>query len=117
MLGGSAPNAPTNIRVTDVTSSSVAINWDVPFVQYTPETYTIRYNTSTGSGESTAVDGNENITLTDQSYSQQLVSLEPFTTYQFMIKATASGGTTSSENRIFTTAESGKQAVSKGIRV
>ena len=96
-----------NGGMTDI--SSYQIEWLVPRVAYTPESYVVMYGTSGDTLDQTSetVQGSSNITSTNEHYSIVLRDLDHDTTFYFEIVATNSFDSIDTDTMIFTT-QSGK---------
>ena len=96
------------VTATNVQDSSALIQWTVPSIAYTPETYVVEYGTSQDSLDMTSdpTHSGEDITIANVTYSVTLSDLRENTTYYIHIVAnnTAGRSTTSSvESSRFTT--------------
>ena len=93
---------------TQITSESVIIEWRVPFIT-TLEQYIVLYGTSMDNLDQTSgtTSSVANVSAVNQMYSVNLVSLEPFTTYFYQVRATNDHFSTLSETRQFITLEEG----------
>ena len=81
---------PDNAAAIDVLDNRGTIQWTVPSIAYTPETYVVEYGTSQDSLDLTSDSQHSgpDITVTDVTYSVQLFNLEPATTYHYRVVAT-----------------------------
>ena len=79
------PVTPDNVAAIDVLDNRVTIQWTVPSIAYTPETYAVEYGTSQDSLGLTSGSQHSgpDITVTDVTYSVRLSNLEPATTYHY----------------------------------
>ena len=75
--------------VTEVCNDRATIQWTVPSIAYTPETYVVEYGTSQDSLDLTSDSQHSgpDITVTNVSYSVQLSNLEP-AIYHYQVVAT-----------------------------
>ena len=107
--GPVAPEQPIQLTHTTISSNSATVQWIVPIVAYTQETYAVNYGTSQSSLNlsSTEVTGSSDITATNQVYQLTLNGLEEDTTYFYQVVATNDVGSNSSEIATFTTSSSG----------
>ena len=73
-----------------VTWNSAIIQWTVPHISNSPETYVVMYGTSphTLIQNSSTTDSGEDITITDNTYSVKLSGLKENTTYYAQFVAT-----------------------------
>ena len=105
--GPTNPVTPDNIRATNIHDNRATIQWTVPSIAYTPETYVVEYGTSQDSLGLTSGSQHSgpDITATDVTYSLQLSNLEPATTYHYQVVATNTADrSTASDSHTFTTA-------------
>ena len=81
------PVRPEDITLMDVKSDSVIIQWTVPYISYSPETYVVQYGTSRDSliHNSSSTDSEEEEVMT---YSVELSGLRDNTTYYVQVLAT-----------------------------
>ena len=109
ILGSSAPIQPTDVVHTTLSSELAIIQWHVPAVAYTPETYTVTYGTDRTvlNYTSEVVVGSTDITAINQVYSVTLRNLQSSTRYYYRVAATNSNGTTSSVLRNLQTPQPG----------
>ena len=93
-LGVSVPAKPVDITHTTVTADNAVIEWLVPVITYTPETYTVYYGQDDAQLNiaSNAVIGTTDITAVNQIYSTTIEGLQSNTTYYYQIVATNSVG-------------------------
>ena len=77
---------PEDITFIDVKSDSVIIQWTVPYISYSPETYVVQYGTSRDSliHNSSSTDSEEEV----MTYSVELSGLRDNTTYYVQVLAT-----------------------------
>ena len=80
------PVKPEDITFVDVKSDSVIIQWTVPYISYSPETYVVHYGTSRDSliHNSSSTDSEEEV----MTYSVELSGLRDNTTYYVQVLAT-----------------------------
>ena len=113
MIGPGHPNFPVILKTTDITSTSVNISWIITSVTYTPENYTVHYNTSLNklSNISDIVRGttdmNEFIELRNKTYSIVITDLYPGVKYDYYISAINTVGRVNSSYSSFYTKETG----------
>ena len=109
--GPTNPVIPDNNRATNIHDNRATIQWTVPSIAYTPETYVVEYGTSQDSLGLTSGSQHSgpDITATDVTYSLQLSNLEPATTYHYRVVATNTADrTTASDVQSFMTGDSRK---------
>ena len=97
-LGSSVPDQPIDVVHTTLSSDYAMIQWLVPEVAYTPETYTVIYGADRTMLNDTSdiVIGSSNISALNQMYSVSIRDLQPNTRYYYQIVATNSIGMNSS---------------------
>ena len=80
------PVRPEDIIFMDVKSDSVIIQWTVPYISYSPETYVVQYGTSRDSliHNSSSTHSEEEV----MTYSVELSGLRDNTTYYVQVLAT-----------------------------
>ena len=80
------PVRPEDITFMDVKLDSVLIQWTVPYISYSPETYVAQYGTSRDSliHNSSSTDSEEEV----MTYSVELSGLRDNTTYYVQVLAT-----------------------------
>ena len=93
-LGASAPVKPIDTVHTTVTADFAVIEWLVPVIAYTPETYTVYYGPDEAQLNFTSdvMIGTGDITATNQFYSTTIVGLQSNMTYYYQVVATNSVG-------------------------
>ena len=74
---------------TGITHDGATIQWTVPRIAYTPETYTVHFGTSSGSltNFSQQLQSGDNFTATNLPFSVQLTGLSAGTTYYYQVEA------------------------------
>ena len=103
--GPSTPLQPSNLMSTEITHNRATINWTVPMIAYTPETYTVHFGTSPGSLTpfNQQQQNGDNFTASNLQFSVQLTGLSAGTTYYYQVVAVNSVGSTGSVEQMFTT--------------
>ena len=103
--GPALPQQPTNLMNVDTRVLSTMIQWTVPIIAYTPETYVVNYGTSMSSLNvmSDPVQSGSDFEAVDQVFSVELTGLVDTTTYYYQVVATNGQGSTSSVIQSFTT--------------
>ena len=96
--GSSAPMQPIDIVHTTLSSELAVIQWLVPEVVYSPETYTVTYGSDRTrlNYTSEVVFGSTDITAMNQVYSVTLRNLQSNTRYYYRVVAANSIGMNSS---------------------
>lgn len=109
-IGPLSPFVPTNIVTGNIDHSSAVIQWTVPSIAYSPETYYIKYGKSSDNLQFTSniLVGSVDLTARDQTLSLLLQYLEHGTMYYYKIIAGNNNGETTSSVHTFTTLKLGK---------
>lgn len=95
-----------NVRVSEITPHNATVHWTVPYIAYTPETYSVYYYNSTTNLSIVAQSSGTNFSLSfNKSFSSRILSLAPGTTYSYYVEATNSIGSSNSTYMHFTTPE------------
>ena len=83
------PAQPTNVTVANVSSSSAIIQWTVALISYTPEQYMVQFGLRQNmlNETSTTVDGNQNISVINETHTLVVDDLHSGTTYYFRVIA------------------------------
>ena len=100
------PNEPLDVQVAFLTHIEARIEWTVPFIVFSAETYTLVYSTTQDDLNSVMGDAKfsgTDLTLTDQLYSTLLKDLIPGTTYYYQIKIENTFGMTLTQIYTFAT--------------
>ena len=110
--GSSFPNTPQLLTPTS-NRTSITINWRIPSVLYTPETFIVLYginiaalDSSVDGGMSRNIDNDGFLTDTDQDYSVTINDLDSDVLYYYQVVVQNTIGNTSSDIRNITTQES-----------
>ena len=111
--GPSTPLQPSNLMSTGVTHNRTTIQWTVPMIAYTPETYTVCFGTSPGSLTpfSQQRQSGDNFTATNLQFSIELTGLAVATRYYYQVEAINNVGSNQSTVEHFTTNELRKRFV------
>ena len=109
LLGPVLPGKPVQLRHTNVTSDLAIVEWLIPEVTYTPETYTVRYGVDQMvlNFSSSMLTGTRDIAATNQVYSTSISGLLPNTTYFYQVVAVNVIGSNSSRIMQLTTPSPG----------
>jgi hypothetical protein len=93
------------VRFTNTTHSTATIEWRVSRINYTPESYSVEYGTSSRllEFETTSIESGSDITITNQIYSVDIRDLSFNTTYYYQVVASNSFGSTYSSVKSFVT--------------
>ena len=96
LIGPSDPEQPTSLSTTGTSFNGTTINWTIPRIAYTPETYTVHFGTSAGSLTpfNQQLQSGDNFTATNLQFSVQLTGLTPATDYSYRVVATNTIGRT-----------------------
>ena len=105
LAGPAPPQQPTNLMNIDTHATSSMIQWTVPIIPYTPETYVVNYGTSMSSLDmmSDPLQSGSDFEAVDQVFSVELTGLVDTTTYYYHVVATNEQGSTSSVIQNLTT--------------
>ena len=103
--GPAPPQQPTNLMNVDIRATSSMIQWTVPIISYTPETYVVNYETSMNQLNvmSNPVQSGSDFEAVDQMFSVELTGLVDTMIYFYQVVATNVQGSTSSVIESFTT--------------
>ena len=104
-VGPAPPQQPTNLTNIDTRAMSSMIQWTVPIIAYTPETYVVNYGTSMSSLDVTndPVESGSDFEAVDQVFTVELTGLVDTTTYYYQVVATNEQGSASSVIQNLTT--------------
>ena len=103
--GPRSPVAPTNLQFDNETYTFVILEWTVPSLAYTPETYRVMYGTDATNLDQTSqiINGTRNLDLLNQIYSVELDGLVQETIYFWKVVASNSFTATDSSISTFET--------------
>ena len=104
--GPAPPMQPTNLRVSSPGATTVTVEWTVPLIAYTPETYVVRYSDATLTRQvlmSDPVGSGADFDAVDQTFSVELTGLEPNTVYNYQVMSENTVSTTASALQSLTT--------------
>ena len=104
-----APLEPVEVGTVGKASRTAVVEWTVPMITYTPESYVVEFGEDSGSLSRTSglLHSGDDITVVNREYTTTLQDLKPYTTYHFRVKSTNSFSDTYSIEVTFTTIESG----------
>ena len=116
------PVAPINLRSRNTGATSATIEWTVPIVIYTPESYVVNYIAGACLGQplmSVPVQSGTDFVSENQIFSADLTGLVDNTTYSYQVVATNSVGSTTSAPQSFIFSDPCKlaYAVSLGLYI
>jgi hypothetical protein len=95
---------------TTVTADSAVIEWLIPVISYTPETYTVQYGPDEENLNFTSKIevGTGDITAKNHIYSTTIMGLQPNMVYYYQVVAANSVGLNESETAQFVTSPPSK---------
>ena len=105
-IGPAPPVQPTNARVISSDATTATVQWTVPLIAYTPETYRVSYSTGGLKRQvlmSDPVESGADFDAEDQMFSVELTRLKPNTAYNYQVISTNTIGTNTSETKTLTT--------------
>ena len=105
-----APSSPRSVQDIDsinITPHEATIQWTVPYLVYTPEVYTVHYNSTANNIQISARrESGSNFSLSlNLTLDTSLTMLDPGVRYTFYVNATNNNGSTLSDIMNFTTME------------
>ena len=107
--GPANPVQPQNLMNISTRPDRATVQWSVPYIAYTPETYTVNYGRAMNSLNMsvTATQRGDNFTTPSQPFmfSAELTQLNPGVTYYYQVEARNSVGPTLSALQQFTSIE------------
>ena len=98
-----APVEPVKVTVVKANTTAV-VEWTVPMIDYTPESYVVEFGEDSGSLTRTSglLHSGDDITVVNREYTTTVQDLTPRTTYHFRVKSTNSFSDTYSIEVTFT---------------
>ena len=105
--GPVAPVKPTNLTDISTSFDSATIQWTVPLIAFTPETYVVHYGTNVGSLDlmSDPMESGDDFEAVNTLFTVQLNGLNPGTLYYYQVSATNSNASTLSDIELFQTGD------------
>ena len=107
------PNLSERVEVSKINTDGLVVQWVVPTIAYTPETYIVEYGTSNDSlvpsGDS--VTSGEKIETVEQIYTLEVKGLKPGTKYYYSVVARSSAGSTRTAPSFVYTKETGEDFI------
>ena len=96
---------PMSVRFTNTSHSTATLEWRIPLITYTPETYYIEYGISPTmlDQRSVSIGSGGDLTVMNQVYSVDLTGLSSNTTYYYRVVASNIFTSTSSSLGTFVT--------------
>ena len=96
--------------MSQIVSDGLVVEWVVPSLAYTPETYVVEYGMTSDSlvPSEEPVSSGDDIAATDKTYSVELKGLSPGTKYHYVVVARNSARTTRTLSSFIYTKETGK---------
>ena len=105
-IGPAPPMQPTNVRVITTSATTATVQWTVPLIAYTPETYVVSYSTGSLTRQvlmSDPVESGADFDAVNQTFSVELTGLEPNTAYNYQVISSNTVGTNTIETNTLTT--------------
>ena len=105
-LGPASPMQPTDVGAISTDASTTTVQWTVPLIAYTPETYIVSYSTGSLTHQvlmSDPVESGTDFDAEDQMFSVELTRLKPNTAYNYQVISNNTIGTNTSETKNLTT--------------
>ena len=98
-----APVEPVEVTVVKANTTAL-VEWTVPLITYTPESYVVEFGEDSGSLSRTSglLHSGDDITVANREYTTIAQDLIPRTTYHFRVKSTNSFSDTYSMEVTFT---------------
>ena len=109
-IGPIPPVLPINIEAVHIEYNSTIIQWTTTEITYTPESYYIKYGTSSNNLllQSATLKGSDNLSTTDQEFEIKLTSLDHNTVYYYSVVSENQHETVESEIMSFQTPKLGE---------
>ena len=104
--GSAPPIQPTNVRVVSTDATNATVQWTVPLIAYTPETYIVSYSTGSLTRQvlmSDPVESGADFDAVNQIFSVELTGLEPNTAYNYQVISSNTEDTITSESQSLNT--------------
>lgn len=105
-----APDAPKGVLIAQTSPDSAIIQWTIPAIVYTPESYLVVYGTQPDSlfSSTETLSSGDDITATERVYAVELKHLDPGTKYYFFVAAVNSYNSSKTELSFLYTKQLGK---------
>ena len=97
---------PTDLGVNSSDATTATVQWTVPLIAYTPETYRVSYSTGSLTRQvlmSDPVESGADFDAVNQMFSVELTGLKPNTAYKYQVISSNTVGTNTSETKNLTT--------------
>ena len=109
-IGPIPPVLPINIEAVHIEYNSTIIQWTTTEITYTPESYYVKYGTSSNNllFQSATLKGSDNLSTTDQEFEIKLTSLDHNTVYYYSVVSENQHETVESEIMSFQTPKLGE---------
>ena len=105
-IGPASPMHPTDLGANSTDATTATVQWTVPLIAYTPETYVVSYSTGSLTRQvlmSDPVESGADFDAVNQMFSVELTGLKPNTAYNYQVISSNIIGTNTSEAKNFTT--------------
>ena len=97
---------PTDLGFISTDATTATVQWTVPLIAYTPETYVVSYSTGSLTRQvlmSDPVESGADFDAVNQMFSVELTGLNPNTAYNYQVISSNIIGTSTSETKNLTT--------------
>ena len=97
---------PTNVRAISTDATTATVQWTVPLIAYTPETYMVSYSTGNVNFQvrmSDPVKSGADFDAVNRMFSVELTGLEPNTSYNYQVISSNTVGTNTSKSQSLNT--------------
>ena len=105
-IGPASPKQPTDLGDNSTDATTATVQWAVPLIAYTPETYVVSYSTGSLTRQvlmSDPVESGADFEAVNQMFSVELTGLNPNTAYNYQVISSNIIGTSTSEAKNLTT--------------
>ena len=105
-IGPASPMEPTGLGIISTDATTITVQWTVPLIAYTPETYIVSYSTGSLTRQvlmSDPVESGADFDAVNQMFSVELTGLKPNTAYNYQVISNNTVGTITSETKTLTT--------------
>ena len=97
---------PNDLTVISTDATTATVQWTVPLIAYTPETYVVSYSTGGLTRQvlmSDPVESGADFDAVNQMFSVELTGLEPNTAYNYQVVSSNTNGSNTSESESLNT--------------